>query len=362
MRNLTLAAMIGLGGCNSDPVYFTDSVDFSFDFLQILLPVLEGDDVLHGPYVTGASFTVWVNTQRDGQSMQDWTVTSSDESVLAIESVEWTAGGNDATDFLAVTVTMVGEGAAELVVMDGDDEVDRATLEAKIPDAAELHAAAAMFVDTGGLVPTRTPEPRILTGGEATYEVRWFQDGEPLAGHGALSVVASDVQVATERTWLFEDRDWIHVFPQHDGPATLTLQSYGFDVADVTIVGVPATDVSRIEIHGGDESGAELDQWLALMAQAFDAEERPIHGVSYEWDRDGVTEYGLGDLYRYSFDPNQTVTMDARFGELSATREIHAGAGFVDSSNEVGCDAAGNAPSLLLGAAGLALLRRPRRR
>lgn len=364
-RRFSLAVCVSpvfLAGCNVDPVYFTDDVDLSFDFVQQLLPMFPGSDLTHGPYVVGSTFRVFVNTQRSTQSMAEWSCESSDPSVFTVIAVEFNRGEGEDSDWLAVDVTMVGDGEADLIVLDGDRVIDTALLGARVPDAAELHAAAPLFVDTGGLVPTLTGSPRVLTGGEATYEVRWFQDGEPLHGHGALSVAPGDgVDVSTEQTWFFENRDWVHVFPLQDGPATFTLRSFGFDVQDVTILGVPAESVVQVEVFGGQESGAEEGSWLALMAQARDAGGEPIHGVDFEWDRGGVPEYGVGDLYRYEFAPSLEVPMQARFGDVSSDEvTIHAADGYVDSSNYVGCDASAGAPTALLGLLGLGLARRRR--
>ncbi len=361
---------IGLGvatcglatGCNVDPVYFTDDVDLSFDFIQQLLPMFPGADMTHGPYVVGSSFRVFVNTQRSTQSMAAWSCESSDPSVFTVNAVSFNRGESADTDWLAVDVTMVGDGEADLVVLDGDRVVDTTIIDARVPDSAELHAAAPLFVDTGGLVPTRSDSPQILTGGQATYEVRWFQGGEPIHGHGALSVDAGgEVEVTTEQTWFFESRDWIHVFPLNDGPATFTLRSYGFDVQDVTIHGVSAESVAQIDVFGGQENGAEEGAWLGLMAQATDARGEPIHGVDFAWDRDGVEEYGVGDLYRYEFAPLEEVPMKARFGDVASDEVvIHAAGGYVDSSNYVGCDSSTVGPTALLGLVGLALARRRR--
>jgi MYXO-CTERM domain-containing protein len=104
---------------------------------------------------------------------------------------------------------------------------------------------------------------------------------------------------------------------------------------------------------------------LVALAQAYDSAGRAIYGVDYSWAVDGQTEIGLGDLYRYTFDPKLPKALAATFDGHDAVAMIHSGGGFVDSSNNLGCSAvpggAARPVALLLVAAALALCLRRRR-
>lgn len=361
IRIVAASAVLALTtGCGSDPVYFSDSVDLNFDFIAVLL----GGDILTGPYVTGSSFTVYVDTTRQHLSMDGWTVSADGDAVLSIESVAYMpAMDSDSTDMIAVQVSVAGEGTADLVVTDERGRVvATAPLEVLTPDRAELHAAAPLFVPDAN-VASRTDEPRVLTGGEATFEVEWFAGEQRLSGNGGFDAIPGDggLTAEVEQTFLFEDRDWVHLWPTTEGAHDLLLRKNGVDVQDVTVTGVNSADIAQVEVWGGDEGGAETGSWLALMAQGFDADGQLIYGVSYEWTANDVVQSGLGDLFRYEYDPAQTVTMRASYGDAAGEAVIHSSDGYVDSSNNVGCDATGGRSSAIAALAGLGLLIRRRR-
>jgi MYXO-CTERM domain-containing protein len=62
----------------------------------------------------------------------------------------------------------------------------------------------------------------------------------------------------------------------------------------------------------------------------------------------GASEPGEGDLYRYEFDGSALDDVTATYGDRSATAQIHAGEGYVDSSNDIGCATTRGSPMAAL--------------
>lgn len=353
------------GGC-ADRLYFVDDVDFDFDFQSFFEEHPNGvsTEGLHGPYIAGSSFTVFLHTPRDGIRMDSWDAVSTDDGVFTVDHLLHVPAGEDSeTDYLILNVTTVGEGLADLQIVSDDGDEAAAMFDVRVPDGAELHAAAPLFVPSGE-IPTITRTPRLLVGGEATYQVVWTDGGEPLAGHGTLTVApgGSGIETDTERTWLFEDRDWVHIWGMDLGEQTLTLSSNGIEIETVPVTVVGEEEIDHVDIYGMDERRAEEGQWLAVMAQAWDAQSRPIHGVDYAWTRDGASELGAGDLYRYEYIADNPVLLGADRAGHHAETEIHAGLGFVDSSNNVGCATVGGGSLASAVAAAIVGFARRRRR
>jgi hypothetical protein len=352
--SLALVAGVLLAGCGGDKFWFVDTVDLTLDFIDV--PFIKDEDALHGPYVAGSSFTIFAGT-RDDDRFTDWTVESSDPDVLVLDDVLFEPETGD----LAMDATALGDGACELRLIDADGDIrDTADVEVAVPDHAVLRAAGPLFVDDPSL-DAEVEAPQILAGGEATFEVVWMRGNDVLHGNGTLTadVTAGDALVDPEDTFLFEDREWLHVTPTTD--ATIALSAAGVRVGDFDVRVADAAAIAEVELFGRSEAGLDADDWTVLLAQPFDADGEPIFGVAATWDIDGVAEDGAGDLWRYPFDPADENVVTAHVGELSAEATVHAGEGaFVDSSNNVGCDATGRGPIGVLGAVGVLLAARRR--
>ncbi|MBT3221873.1 MAG: hypothetical protein HN348_22590 [Proteobacteria bacterium] len=76
---------------------------------------------------------------------------------------------------------------------------------------------------------------------------------------------------------------------------------------------------------------------IVILAQAVDTQGGFIYGVEYAWEHNGREEEGLGDLYRYEYDPESPAALEATFEDLSDMRKIH-GEGEVGSSLDIGCN------------------------
>ncbi len=325
MKRFVILLALALSGCRS--VAVVDDIDFELDFTPLVGP----SNALHSPYVLGSSMNLFVEV-RQGKRAADWTISSSDPTVLAISPLD---PGTE-----SATANAVGEGSAEIIVRDGEQHVlSRQPIEVKKPDRVALLAHGLLIIGRNEGAATQ-PELRVRTGGTATFLAHYYRDRELLSGNGALSVAPPpNVDAQVIPTFLFEDRDWLQVTPSMEGDAPITLLVANQPIGTLPLVAVPDTDVAAVEVLGMNEAHARKNDPLVALAQASDSLGRVIYGVDYNWDLDGDPQEGLGDLYRYNFDPTTPRELTAHFGAMSASATIH-GEGFVDSSNHVGCSMA----------------------
>lgn len=334
---IALLVSTGLLAAGCDGVRLTDSVDATFDFSLLSGP----SDTLHTPYVAGADFSLYTTNVDDDEEAR-LVIASADDSILQVRGTE-RAGEADAI--------AVAPGRVDLLVRDRDgEEMHRTPVDVVQADEAHLVAHGPMILGRPALQPESTDAVRVLVGGTATFLVNWFADGEALHGHGALSAEHGDgVEVHPRRTYLFEDREWVSFSALEEGEHEVRLLANGVLVRTITLVGVGEDAIDVVRLHGMDETDASVDQELVVYAQAYAADETPIYGVEYEWDLDGWSEPGLGDLFRYRYAPGVSAELCARHGEVEGFATISATEGFVDSSNELGCSVGGGGPGWLGG-------------
>jgi len=144
--------------------------------------------------------------------------------------------------------------------------------------------------------------------------------------------------------------------------AKLEVVADGAAVTSVPVAVVPESAIADVVVLTEPEKGRKDGEWLAALAQAYDASGERIFGVDYDWRVDGAMQQGDGDLYRYRFKAGQYTMVHAQRGAHSDAAQIQSEGGFVDSTNHVGCTAGGGG-SLWGGLLGLGLvgLRRGRR-
>lgn len=324
---LLLAAGVG---CTR--VTFKDSVDLTLDFAPLVGP----SDLLHTPYVEGSSMLIYVDSTDDNERYTDWYLSSSDPSIFALEALQPQKGYAFAKGRALrpgqVTLTVSTAGGSVIAT----DVVD-----VQRPDEVRLLSHGLLLVDRTD-EEARVSDLHVVTGGTGTYLARYFRGGQPLYGNGALGATTDPGASATvAKSFLFEDRDWLQVSPSDDKPHSVTLHINGTPLTTVPLSTVPRSDVSSIRILGQDESRARKDQQLVAFALASDRAGQAVYGVEYQWQLGSTTQPGLGDLFRYPYDPSRpqmlTARTDAATGQMMAQAMIHASRGFVDSTNRVGC-------------------------
>ena len=352
--SLFLLGVLLLGGCQE--VTIVDDVDIALDWNPITGP----SDALHSPYVQGASFALWVRTTKK-QSLRGWRIESGDAGVLAVA----TPALSKDEEQLSIGATAQNAGSAELRVLDSAGEVRHThTIEVRFPDRVDVLPHGPLLIGRDNV--TSEEHPLVLHDGTATFLVQYYAGGDQLSGHGALSAVAStDIDAHAEKTSFLEDRDWLVI----DAAQADVTQEIGLTVAGTMARTLPVdtlaeAEIDHMQLDGESEAHAHNAEWLVVLAEAFSAANRPIHGVEFAFTANGTTQQGFGDLYRYKYDDKLPVMLEATHGLHADGVMIHSAGGFVDSTNRLGCDSVpGQAsPSGVLSAlallAGLCLWRR----
>jgi hypothetical protein len=345
-RALTLLIGLFLSGCGS--LYLTDDVDLTFDFHPLVGP----SDDLHSPYVKGAKFNLFVHESQQSRVRPSWRIASEHPGILAVTDVrveEYESSG-ERRRYLSARAAAVGEGATHVVVLDdGGEVVHRAPVEVLRPDRIDLLAHGPLLVRRPP-AQALTTEAQVLRGGTATFLARYYRGGRQLSGNGVLGAMVPaganppPVTARIVKSFLFEDRDWLQVTAARDGqgpmpPTTVDVQllADGEPAGRVRVIAVDEAAIARVALSAEEARGAENGQWLVVLAEAFDAQGRPVYGVTYTWNFGGKPEQGLGDLYRYEYEEGMHKLLTATHGGMSAGAMIEARKGFVSSTNRIGC-------------------------
>jgi MYXO-CTERM domain-containing protein len=159
---------------------------------------------------------------------------------------------------------------------------------------------------------------------------------------------------------LFENREWLTLGASAAGTSTVQLAADQVKVGSVPLVVVPEAAIADVVVLAQSEKGHKDDDWLAVLAQAYDGNGTRIFGVDYAWNVNGVMQVGDGDLYRYRFKKGLYEMVRAQRGAYGDAAMIQSDQGYVDSTNNVGC-AVGGSGSLVVGLVGLGLVVRRRR-
>jgi hypothetical protein len=298
------------------------------------------DATLHAPYVTGTPLTLHVTSSDDHQDFAGWSIESSDPSVIAIDSTGFDPDG------IVAKAHSGSAGTASLVVYDAKHHpVGHGVAEVAAPDRVELDAHAYLIMGIDAEAPAS--EVRIVQGGTATYLVRYFNSGRELHGYGVLAVNAPPAITAMPRTtFLAENREWLQLTATAGGQTAIELVVNGISHGTIPALVVPETDIANVVLIGQSEKGHKDGDWLIAYAQAYDTPGNRIFGVDYTWNIDGVQQLGAGDLYRYEFRQGRSQMVTAARGSHMDSLQIQSSGGFVDSSNRLGCSAAGSGGTL----------------
>ena len=134
-----------------------------------------------------------------------------------------------------------------------------------------------------------------------------------------------------------------------------TLRKGDAVIASWNTTGTPSDEIATVDLIDQDTD----DAIRSFLAMARDGNGEPVWGTQFEWTVQGRPIETTGDVYRYTYDPDVDVELEALFGEESATATLHGTGGPTDST-ALGC----SVPLPFPGAAaiGLALLTLRRRR
>ena len=319
-------------GCSREYLY--DDVDLVLDF-----DLTPSNELAH-PYVLGSKFAIHVGGfDRGGENPPVYTLASSAPSVIALSAC---------TDS-GCSVDALAEGAALVSAYDEHGELVAAEeVTVLAPDRVELSPHGREIVKSSWPI----SEARILVGGTATYLATCYRGEQRLNGNGVLAATSDGVDLTVERTFLFENRDWLQLTPPHVGDFTVSVSASGLPMRDLDVPVVDADAVASVEVI---QEELEDGDRVTVLGEALDAEGRVVHGVQFSWDLDGDGQAGLGDLFRYEYSEEVEKLLGAEFDGLRGETVIHAERGIVADSNALGCSASRFGARAPLGGAALTL-------
>lgn len=349
-RTLLGLSLLALTACQPK-VRYADSIDVKFD----LRLSDRFDDRLSPPYVLGSSFTVYVYDRAERTDLNGWELRTNVPGVITIddqfideEDINEDDNSNTRSDVIVADVFAAGEGSVVLEVYDDAGAYVRGIeVEVFQPDDFILRAAGPLFLRDEDRAPSEVDaSPQVLSGGTATFEVEWYRDGQRLYGAGALEPTSESEGVSdlwSRRNVLSEDRDWMTLTatPAMGGTiAPVDIRANGEVIGTVEFELEDSETIDHLTLTGQSESGREDGDKVVVLAQALDADDETIWGTAFDWDLNGATEPGEGDLFRYKFERSKWSTLAASFDGQRVEMDIQGVEGVVDSSNnsfEDGC-------------------------
>jgi len=317
-------------GCSK--VSMVDDVEFDLDFF---VPWSGISNEVHTPYVIGAQPTLIAQSTDSHADMSQWKFVSSDPSVFAIGKATQSRQSLSALCHAATP----GQATVRIVDQDGNTLASQ-DVEVKVPDTVKVLAHGPLILGRSD-AEAQVAKPEIVAGGTATFLIKYFANGVELSGNGVLTTFPSttDLVATPEQTEFLVERDWLRITaPSAPGPQSIGLDAGGTAVAVLDVDVVAPTAIDHLRLEGSSESGVKNGTWLVVVAEALDASSSLIFGVDYAFDVDGATQPGLGDLYRYQLESGSPRMLTARTGSQQAQAMIHSGQGYVDSTNNIGCN------------------------
>ncbi len=315
------------------------------------------EDSVADSYAFGSDLHYTVNESAHWGRRADlrgFTLVSSDPAVISISSAM------SSVDTVDAEAQAVGAGTASLLVLDDTGAtVHEVQVEVAVPDAVTLTSKLAIDVGSG-FVPG-TPQ-KILVGSYSAFEAEFSASGRGLAAHEVLGAAGGDtLAVQVEDSTLWEDREWMSVWPTLSGTQSVSVLAAGSPISDVAFDAVAVEQIVGLQVVG-NVTGAGMDGTVVVGAVGVDASGAMVLGVSPTWVLPDGTEW-VGD--ELSFEPDASiapVTLTVRFGTVETEVSIAGRPTGTLSSSTIGCASVGGSPAVWLGVAGLFAIAGRRRR
>jgi MYXO-CTERM domain-containing protein len=285
---------------------------------DVLAPLLGNPNGLSSPYAQGSKFTITV-VAGNGADPSGWTLTSSNPGVMAI-------GTHDREQW---PVTAASAGQSTLSVVDEKGEtVDTATIEVDVVTDVRLYAQGLLLAGRSDQE-SRVDSVQMVSGGTATFLVRYFSGAQELAAINGLVPTPSGAASAKIVGTNLSVRDFLEVTAPTAGTGSIDL-TVGTLHSEVAVAAVDPLSISSITLAPQSESGATKGQMLYVFGRALDSHGADIFGASFSWQVGGTQvspepfyRSGPIDLLTYEYDGSQTETVNALASGFSAAVNVH---------------------------------------
>lgn len=204
------------------------------------------DDSVAGVYAAGSDlhFGVFEAAHWGKEAnLRGFTLVSGDPEVIALSSVM------SSVDTIDAEATAVGGGTTTLAVIDdAGNIVHEVAVEVAVPDAVAL--TTKLSIDVGSGFVASAPQ-KVLVGSYSAFEAEFSADGRSLAAHEVLGAMGGDaVAVEVEDSTLWEDREWLSIWPTLPGGQSVAVLAAGSELAEVRFDAVDITDIVGLQVLG----------------------------------------------------------------------------------------------------------------
>lgn len=315
------------------------------------------DDSVAGVYAAGSNlhFGVYEAAHWGKQAnLRGFTLVSGDPAVIALSSVV------SSVDTIDAEAAAVGGGTTTLAVLDdAGNVVHEVAVEVAVPDAVAL--TSKLSIDVGSGFVASEPQ-KVLVGSYSAFEAQFSSGGRGLAAHEVLGAVGGDAMaVEVEDSTLWEDREWLSIWPTLAGGQSVAVLAAGSELAEVQFEAVDITEIVGVQVLG-NLTGAGADDTVVVGAVGIDAAGAMVLGVSPTWLLPDGTAW-VGDELAYEPDTSiAPVTLTVRFGAVETEVTIAGRPTGTLSSSTIGCASVGGSPAIWLGVAGVFAIAGRRRR
>lgn len=348
-----LSALTALAACG-EPVVLRDNV------VNEVVGARRVDE-LAPRLVEGAELVLIADRRGLLDDMADWQLVSSDPAVLSVAPQPQDPEAD--TDTLYYDAVALAPGEVTITVVDGDGEVrDSAAVVVMRPDELRFYSRTHALAGEPLRVGVEAP-PQVVVGGEGTFEVRYFAEGERLYGLAPLAGLSAEgVLVDAPAVSLGVDEQYLTLSAAAAGLQSVQLVINGVEVGALDVEFVEPYEVASVNLDGGDEDEASTGDPLAVLALTYDAAGEPVFGSRCAWFIGDLIISGEGERLNYNYNAALERRVTGVCEGVQSSLVVHGDDFYAAPSSSVGCSAsAGQAASFGgLVVAGLALLRRRR--
>lgn len=277
-------------------------------------------------------------------NLAEFEVVSQDTDVASVQ-LSWV---DEESGQVLALLSCDDVGDTDVVLYDADDlEVDRVPVSVRLADRVSLVPSLQVLTQ----VSEPDDAPRVVVGGIASFEVRWYSGDDERLSPPDWSVSANNLWIEGASG---DSRHWLRVAPEFEGEHVVTMRHDDTVFAELTATAVPPEAITGVDLF--DRPTASNVR--ALAAIAHDADGTPVWGTEYQWFVRNRPVEATGDVYLYTPDPDLDVPIVAELGDLEVEGRLH-GPGGAWSSNELGCSSlGGTAVTLVWLLPAVALVRR----
>ncbi|MEY3209720.1 MAG: hypothetical protein RIT28_201 [Pseudomonadota bacterium] len=354
MRALPSVLLLSALSACGEPVVITDNVVTEFVGAKRV-------DELAPRLVEGAVFVLTADRRGRRDNMNAWQIVSSNPDVLRLVPVPPDPEVDD--DAIRYDAVALAPGEVEITVLDDEGAVrDAASIVVQRPDELRFYSRVHELAGAPLQVGVEAP-PQVVVGGEGTFEVRYFAEGERLYGLAPLAGLGAEgVLVGAPAASLGEDHQYISLSAEAAGPQQIQLVINGVEVGRLDVSFVEPYAVASVHLDGDDEAEAEPGDSLSVIALTTDAAGAPIFGSRCVWTVGEAPITGEGERLGYTYNPDHERRVRGDCDGVGAEIVVHGEDLAASLSSSVGCSVVSGGAASLGGlvAAGLALLRRRR--